>query len=95
MLKNSGDYNASLETFSKPLMPLVDYELDGPQRHVRADRKASASIRCSTFSCSCSVRQSRTEGCIPGKRNGLGPRKGGDAFCPDRSRPGRDHPQAS
>jgi len=28
MLKNPGEYDASLEAFSKPLMPLVDYELD-------------------------------------------------------------------
>jgi len=28
MLKNPGDYDASLEAFSKPLMPLVEYELD-------------------------------------------------------------------
>jgi len=28
MLKNPGDYDASLEAFSKPLMPLLEYELD-------------------------------------------------------------------
>jgi hypothetical protein len=28
MLRNPGDYDASLEAFSKPLMPLVEYSLD-------------------------------------------------------------------
>ena len=28
MLRNSADYDASLETFSRPLMPLVSYSLD-------------------------------------------------------------------
>lgn len=32
MLKNPGEYDASLEAFSKPLMPLVEYELDGEGR---------------------------------------------------------------
>ena len=28
MLKNPADYDASLEAFSRPLMPLVEYTLD-------------------------------------------------------------------
>ena len=32
MLKNSADYDASLEAFSRPLMPLVDYSLDDEAR---------------------------------------------------------------
>jgi Fic family protein len=32
MLKNPGQYDASLEAFSKPLMPLVEYELDDEGR---------------------------------------------------------------
>jgi hypothetical protein len=32
MLKNPGEYDASLEAFSKPLMPLVEYELDDEGR---------------------------------------------------------------
>ena len=32
MLKNTGDYDASLEGFSKPLLPLVDYSLDDEGR---------------------------------------------------------------
>jgi Fic family protein len=32
MLKNPGEYDASLEAFSKPLMPLMEYELDDEGR---------------------------------------------------------------
>ena len=32
MLKNPGEYDVSLEAFSKPLMPLVEYELDDEGR---------------------------------------------------------------
>ena len=28
MLKNSADYDASLEAFSRPLLQLIDYQLD-------------------------------------------------------------------
>lgn len=34
MLKNSAGYNTSLETFSRPLMPLVEYSLDNEGRMI-------------------------------------------------------------
>ena len=40
MLRNAADYDASLEAFSRPLMPFVEYELDDEGRMIVGNETA-------------------------------------------------------
>ena len=48
MLSSPEDYDASLEAFSKPLMPLVDYTLDGAG-HLTVHNETGSWYRCMDF----------------------------------------------